>query len=145
MVEACIKLIPYGFGGAGRRVVLHWEENDEEQEETGDAGAEGAFILSFGDEGKLGQRVRECDIDGLELTSDMEPKLDDLLCARLVVDGTLLKTDLAGELVTEAVLAGDCGEGCARGTWASLRTAMRVRCNRFWANRLEIYSRALLR
>lgn len=143
--------------------MLKSDEDGEGQEETGDAGDVGAFMLTFGDDvrdvgafilsfgfaGKDGQRVRECDCEGLELTSDMDPKLDVLVCVPVAVDGALLNTDLAGELVTEAEaeLAGDGsgGDCCDCGIWASLRTAMRVRCSRFRANRLEIYSRAVLR
>jgi hypothetical protein len=130
-VLACIKEMPYGFGGG----VLHCKLGDEQVEEVGD----GATAGSFGCAGKPGHFVRENEIE-----DDGEWETEALLEFRLsgvgTVEDVVLKSDRAGDVVIEepgeADREGSVGEEFA-GIWVSFRTTMRERCNRFLANRLE--------
>jgi hypothetical protein len=82
------------------------------------------------------------DVGDLLEQSDKELRLETLRNVFVIVVDAVLKSDLAGEDVTEMERVGDAGGNCACGTLTSLRTTIRERCNRFRTNRLETYSRA---
>jgi len=125
------------------------------QGSVGDEAAERLWILgeaakSFGDDGKLAHWVRDR-LD--EERSDEESENDELLeCLELarekVEDDGLLKSDRAGDVVTEPdseeLRLGDCWEEIP-GSWTSFRTTMRERWSRFLARRVETYSSAEVR
>jgi hypothetical protein len=136
IVLACIKEIPYGFGGG----VPYCELGEEQVEDDGD----GAAAASFGFDGKPGHLVRE-KLDEDDVVSEIEALLDFVLKGLVGVGGSevVLNSDRAGDVAIEwsgeVDRGGDAG---AVGTWMSFRTTMREMCNRFLANRVETYSRA---
>lgn len=137
-VEACIKVIPYGFGAGDKRwgVLISGE---------GIGDGEGAALVSFGEAGRPGHLVLENEevVDTADIASDKEESLECLLSVFVIEEDALLKSDLAGDVVTE--LPGDSarfgdwvwGEGSWGRMLTSLRTTMSERWSLFRANRLD--------
>jgi len=107
MVAACIRVMPYGFGiGDGGLAGLETGGGEED--------GEGAALASFGEEGRLGHRVREnVDPDEFDAESDKEEELECLLSDLVIEEDALLKSDLAGEVVKECP-----GDSARFGEWA---------------------------
>lgn len=127
-VEACINVMPYGFGVVGA------------DGRAGEASG-GVAVRSAGEVGRPGQFVLESDVvDGEADVAELVSDTDELLLGDRVKDEPP-NNDFAGDDVMEWFGELGClGDAC--GDWdcgicTSFRTTMRERWSRFRARRVE--------